>query len=44
VRDYFREKKPLADLKEIEKEYEYGLHTLEMLKRQVSWGFNYTSE
>ena len=42
MRDYFREKKPLTDHIAIEKEYEYGLHTLEMLKRQVSSGFDYT--
>ena len=35
VRDYFKEKKALADPPQIEQEYQYGLQTLEMLKRQA---------
>ncbi len=35
VRDYFRETRTLADSAAIEKEYNYGLGSLEMLKRQV---------
>ena len=35
VRDYFKEKKALANPPQIEQEYQYGLQTLEMLKRQA---------
>ena len=35
MRDYFKEKKALADPPQIEQEYQYGLKTLEMLKRQA---------
>lgn len=35
MRDYFKEKKALADPPQIEQEYQYGLQTLEMLKRQA---------
>lgn len=35
VRDHFKEKKALANPPQIEQEYQYGLQTLEMLKRQA---------
>lgn len=37
VKDYFQETKALTDSHSIEKEYNYGMESLEMLKRQVRW-------
>ncbi|KAL5466694.1 hypothetical protein EMCRGX_G030840 [Ephydatia muelleri] len=35
VRDYFKDSKCLKDQKAIEREYQYGLESLEMLQRQT---------
>lgn len=35
MRDYFKGKKALDNPPQIEQEYQYGLQTLEMLKRQA---------
>ena len=42
VRDHFRENKSLKNREEIEKQYKFGLESLEMLKRQVrAWIYTY---